>query len=116
MVPLRHCCKCRSPTLVSHVDKIRAADGNSADTARATTAASLPLFKTQLCSQVADVTLIDVVDIRSRFEFATFNHILDSVSGSQKYLVEKPTKGIALTVLIKTATAAAYLVGKAIVC
>jgi hypothetical protein len=31
-------------------------------------------------------------------------------------LVEKPTKGIALTVLIKTATAAAYLVGKAIVC
>lgn len=116
MVTLRHCCKCRSPALVSHVDKIRAADGNSSDTARAITTASLPLFKTQVCSQVSDVTLIDVVDIRPRFEVAIFNHILDFVSGSQKYLVEKPAKGIALTVLIKMAMAAAYLVSKAIVC
>jgi hypothetical protein len=64
VIVLRHCCECRSPAFASHVHEIGATDGNPADVTRAVTTAVLPLLETKVCSQVANVSVVDLRGIQ----------------------------------------------------
>jgi hypothetical protein len=57
VVVLRHCCDCRPPAFVCHVDKIGATDGVCGALAAVT---GLPLLETEVCSQVANIAGEDV--------------------------------------------------------
>jgi hypothetical protein len=60
VIVLRHRCECRSPAFASHVHEIGATDGDSADVARSIATAVLPLLETKVCSQVANVSVVDL--------------------------------------------------------
>jgi hypothetical protein len=64
VIVLRHRCECRSPAFASHVHEIGATDGDSADIARSIATAVLPLLETKVCSQVANVSVVDLRGIQ----------------------------------------------------
>jgi hypothetical protein len=83
VIVLRHCCECRSPAFASHVHEIGATDGNPADVTRAVTTAVLPLLETKVCSQVANISVVDLrgvqVDLGETLEGAllVFGEVLE---------------------------------------